>query len=94
VTRAREVVADVEAAHAVALLAAEVFAQEATTVWDSATHRVKDAEDQVALAERETLERVSRAEAKNSTALASAREDAEGLARKVALLEDELATER
>jgi hypothetical protein len=59
VTRAREVIADAEAAHAVAVLTVEVFAQEATTVRDSATLCVKDAEDRVALAERETLERVS-----------------------------------
>jgi hypothetical protein len=59
VTRAREVIANAEAAHAVAVLTVEVFAQEATTARDSATLRVKDAEDRVALAERETLERVS-----------------------------------
>jgi hypothetical protein len=59
VTRAREVIADAEAAHTVAVLTVEVFAQEATTARDSATLRVKDAEDRVALAERETLERVS-----------------------------------
>jgi BMFP domain-containing protein YqiC len=34
-----------------------------------------------------------RAEAENATVLASAREDVEGFARKIALLEDKLATE-
>jgi hypothetical protein len=51
-------------------------------------------EDWATLAERETLERVSRVEAKNTTALASAREDAERFARKITLLEDELVAER
>jgi hypothetical protein len=47
-------------------------------VQDSTTLHVKDAEDRAALMERETLERVSRVEAENTAALASAREDAEG----------------
>jgi hypothetical protein len=55
--------------------------------------RVNDAEDHGALAEREALERVSRAEEENAMMFASACEDAEGLTRKVALLEDELAVE-
>jgi hypothetical protein len=50
-------------------------------------------EDWATLAERETLERVSRVEAKNTMALASAHEDAEGFARKITLLEDELVAE-
>jgi hypothetical protein len=40
--------------------------------------------------EREALERVSRVEVENAMMLASAHEDAEGLARKVALHKDEL----
>jgi hypothetical protein len=40
------------------------------------------------------LEWVSRAETENTTTLAFAREYAEGLAQKVALLEDDLAVER
>jgi hypothetical protein len=43
--------------------------------------------------EREALERLSRVEAENTTALASTREDAEGFVQKIALLEDELAME-
>jgi BMFP domain-containing protein YqiC len=50
-------------------------------------------EDRVAQAEREALEWVLRAEAENTTVLASAREDVECFARKIALLEDKLATE-
>jgi hypothetical protein len=52
-----------------------------------------DAEDRAALVEREVLEWVSRADAENATALASAREDSEVLALKVTLLKDELAVE-
>jgi hypothetical protein len=43
--------------------------------------------------EREALERASQAEEENTTMLASAHEDAEGLAWKVTLLEDNLAVE-
>jgi hypothetical protein len=70
-----------------------------TSTWDvvmardSTALRVKDAEDRAALAEREPLERVLRAEAVNATALASTCEDVEGLAQKIAILEDELAAE-
>jgi hypothetical protein len=56
----------------------------------SANLRIKGAEDRATLAEQETLERVSRVEAKNSTVLSSAHADADDLARKVILLEDEL----
>jgi hypothetical protein len=55
---------------------------------------IKDVEDQAALAEREALERVSQVEAENSAAPASIREDAAGLAQKIALHEDNLARER
>jgi hypothetical protein len=59
----------------------------------SANLRIKGAEDRATLAEQETLERVSRVEAKNSTVLSSAHADADDLARKVILLEDELVEE-
>jgi hypothetical protein len=75
------------------ILTAETSVWEAVAAWDSIALRVKDAEDQTTLAEREALERVSRAEVENATALASTREDVEGLARKITLLEDELAAE-
>jgi hypothetical protein len=84
----------VEATHAMVVLAIETSAQEVTVAWDGANLHIKDAEDWAALAEREALERVSRAEAENSTALSSARADAEGLKQKIVLLEDELAEER
>jgi hypothetical protein len=51
-------------------------------------------EDWATLAEREAQERVSRVETENAVVLASACEDAEGLVRKVALLEGELAEAR
>jgi hypothetical protein len=62
-------------------------------VWDSDALLVKDVEDRATLAERETQEKVSRVEAENVVALPLAHEDAEGLARKIALLEVELAEE-
>jgi hypothetical protein len=64
--------------------------REASMAWDNATLCVNDAEDWAALVEREALERVSRVEVENAMMLASAHEDAEGLARKVALHKDEL----
>jgi hypothetical protein len=80
VTRAWEIVTVAEAARAMAMLAAEASAQEVVAAQDSATLRVKDAEDRVALVDREALERVSSAEVENTTSLASAHEDVEGLA--------------
>jgi hypothetical protein len=62
-------------------------------VQDSSALRVKDVEDRAALVKREALERVSRAEAENTTTLAFAREDVEGLVRKITLLEDDLMME-
>jgi hypothetical protein len=52
---------------------------------------IKDAEDRAALKEREARESMLRVEAKNTTSLASVHEDAEGLVRKIPLLECELA---
>jgi hypothetical protein len=63
-------------------------------VRDRAALHVKDAEDRATLVERETIERVSRVDVENDTALASAREDAEGFVKKITLLEGELATKR
>jgi hypothetical protein len=80
-------------ARVTAMLAAETSAREDAAAWDSATLRVKDAEDRATLAEREALERVSRAEIENAAELASTHEDAEVIARKITLFEDELAAE-
>jgi hypothetical protein len=93
VTRARGAIDAVEATRATAVLTAETSAQEAAAARDSATLCVKDAKDRAALVEREALEWVSRAEVENSMALASAREDAKGIARKVTLLEDDPPTD-
>jgi hypothetical protein len=76
------------------MLVVETSTQEAIAVEDSTALRVKDVEDRAALMEREALERVLWAEEENATALPSAREDAKGFARKIGLLEDELAAER
>jgi hypothetical protein len=67
----REAIAAAEAACAVAMLTTEASAREADAVRDGATLCIKDAEDRATLAEREVLERVSRAEVENSTALTS-----------------------
>jgi hypothetical protein len=84
----------VEVTRVMAMLATETSAREAAVARDNATLRVNDAEDWATLAKREALERVSRVEAENAAVLASACEDAEGFARKIALLEDELTAER
>jgi hypothetical protein len=94
VNRVREAAAAVEAARVTAMLVAETSAQEATAVQDSATLHVKDAEDRATLVEREDLERVLRSKAKNTAALASTCEDAEGFVWKITLFEDELEVER
>jgi hypothetical protein len=94
VTRTCEAVATAKAARATVVLTAEASAWEATAAWDGATLCIKDARDRATLLEREVLERLSRVEAENSAALASARDDAEGLVQKIALLESELAEER
>jgi hypothetical protein len=59
-----------------------------------ATILVKDAKDQATLAEGEAQERVSGVEAESTAALASSREEAEGLVQKIALLKGELAETR
>jgi hypothetical protein len=76
------------------MLAAETSTREAVAVQDSTALRAKEAKDWASLVEREALERVRRTEVENATALASACEDVEGFAQKIALLEDELAGER
>jgi hypothetical protein len=55
VTRAREAVAGAKAARATTVLTTEVSPLEVTTARDSTTLCVKDAEDHVALVEREAL---------------------------------------
>jgi hypothetical protein len=82
------------------MLITEASAREAVVTRDSVAFCVGDAKDRVSLvkdlatlAEREALERVSRAEAENAVALASTCDDAEGLVWKISLLEDELTAE-
>jgi hypothetical protein len=94
VTQVRESAAAVEVTRIAAMLAAKTSAREASAVWDTAALHVKDAVDRATLAEREALERMSRAKPENAMMLASAHEDAKGLVRKIALLEGELAAER
>jgi hypothetical protein len=93
VTQAQEVAVALEVTRVAAMLAAETSTREAAVAWDNTVLRVNDAEDQATLAEREALKRVSRAEVENAATLASASEDAEGFACKIAFLEDELAME-
>jgi hypothetical protein len=94
VARAWEAATTMEVTRVTVVLAVETSAQEVVATLDVTTLRVKDAEDQVILAEREAWERVSTVEVENVMALAFSREDAEGLVRKIALLEGELAEER
>jgi hypothetical protein len=91
VTRAWEPVVAVEAARIMVDLAAETSAQVAGAAWENDTTPFRGAEDWAALAERESQERDSRVEAESAALLASARQEAEGIVRSVALLEGELA---
>jgi hypothetical protein len=76
VTWVREAAATAEAACVTTILAVETSTQEAAVAQNNAALHVKDAKDWATLEEREALERVSRVEAENTTALASAHEDA------------------
>jgi hypothetical protein len=84
----------VEAAHAAVVHAAEASTQEATVAWESTVALVRNAEYWADLVEREAWERVSRFEAKSITTLASTHREAEGFARRIALLKGELAEAR
>jgi hypothetical protein len=94
VARLREVITVVEEARSTIVLATEASAWEAAMAHDDATLHIIDTEDWVAVAEWEVLEQESQAEAEQSTALASTRTDTKGLARRITLLEGELAEER
>jgi hypothetical protein len=89
VTQAWQATPAVEATCATTMLAVETSASEAVAVQDSATLCVKDAVNRATL-----VERVSRAEVENATALASTHKNVEGFAWKTTLLEDELTRER
>jgi hypothetical protein len=91
VTRAREAAVAAEAVGVAVVLAAKTSAQEVAVTRDSVVTRVKDAEDQAALTEREARERVSSVEVVSTRVLASAHEEIEGLVWKIVLLEGELA---
>jgi hypothetical protein len=82
VTQEREVVAAAEVIR-VMEHAVETSAQEAATSRESAMTLVKDAKDQTTLDEREAWERVSRVEVESAAALASPRDEAEGLVWKI-----------
>jgi hypothetical protein len=56
--------------------------------WEAAF--IREAEEQAALAERQARERVLRMEVESVAVLASARGEAEGFTRRIALLEGEL----
>jgi hypothetical protein len=61
------------------VLAVETSTKVASVAQDNAAIHIKDAEDLAALTEREAQEWVSRVEVENTTVLASARVDVEGL---------------
>jgi hypothetical protein len=93
VTRAQESAATVKATRVTVVFAVETSTQEAIAARDCATLHVEDSKGRAALVEREVLEWVSRVEVKTVVALASAREDVDCFARKIALLEAEVAAE-
>jgi hypothetical protein len=76
----REATVNTGAACVTAMLAVETYAWEAAAAWDNTTLHVKDVDDRATLAEREVLERVSRAEADNAATLSSTCEDTKGFA--------------
>jgi hypothetical protein len=76
-----------EVARAMAVCAAEAFAQEATATRGSTVAFFKEVEDWAALIEREAQERVLRMEAESAAVLAFAHGKAEGFARSISLLE-------
>jgi hypothetical protein len=84
-----EIATAAEATRVMVVLAAETSAQEAIVAQDNVVILVQDAEDRASLAER-----VSRVEAESVIMLASAHKKVEGIARKIALLEGELAEMR
>jgi hypothetical protein len=86
VTQAQEAAATAEATRATA----KTSTLEAAMAWESTATLVRDVNDQAALAEREALETVSSVEEESIVALAYAREEAEGLVQRIALLEGEL----
>jgi hypothetical protein len=86
VTHAQEAAAATEATRAMA----KTSTLEAAMAWESTTTLVSDVNDQAALAEREAIETVSSVEEESVVALAYAREEAEGLVQRIALLEGEL----
>jgi hypothetical protein len=91
VTRAWEVVVAAEAAHVTVVRAAEGFAQEPAMARESAMALVWEVEARATLVEREAWERVSRVEVESDVVLASAHGEVEDLARRISLLEGELA---
>jgi hypothetical protein len=73
VTQAQKAATAVEVARVMVMLAVETSVREAAAARDSATFCVRDVEVRTTLAEREELERMSRAKAENDVAFSSAR---------------------
>jgi hypothetical protein len=80
----------VEVACAVAVHVTMAFVQEAASAWERPAVFIPEVETRSTLAEREARESVLNVEAESTTALAFAREEAEGYARRVSFLEGEL----
>jgi hypothetical protein len=80
----------VEAARVTVELAVEASTQKATAARECTATLARDVKDRGALAEREAWERVLKVEAESATTLASAREEAEGHVRRIALLKGDL----
>jgi hypothetical protein len=79
----------VKAARIVIVPVVEASTKEVTATWESTAALVRDAENWASMVEREARERVSIVEAESAIVLASAFEEAEGLAHRIVLLEGE-----
>jgi hypothetical protein len=90
VIQVQEDVIAVEVACAITVRVTVAFVQEATPAWERPTVFIPEVETRSTLAEREARESVLNVEAESTTALAFAREEAEGYARRVSFLEGEL----
>jgi hypothetical protein len=85
-----EVIANEDAAHALAFCVAEASSWDTTTVREGTIVFAREAEAQAALVESEAQERVLRMEAESLTMLTSTHGEAEVFARRISLLEGEL----
>jgi translation initiation factor 2B subunit (eIF-2B alpha/beta/delta family) len=94
VIRAQGSIITTEATCAKAIRVVLASVQEAAMAREGVKASIKEAKDQATLAERETQEKVLKTEAESAASLTPIHEEANEFARKVALLEGELADAR